>query len=238
MGGCLYQAWRSGIKSSIDRQDWEILTNRCGPFGQHQRWACGHVRLAGRLVDSTAVAAIRPIGLEDAITDAARIGAVFAATLYALLAGWGVPAQRTVIMMAVFAALRVSGRRWPWPGDLGVGCCGGHRLGPFVFVPGGVLVVICAVGVLMTMAPESESELGRNAAQGWLAQLFQLGRQNGRPNGVTVALLPLSFVCFQQASLMGFARQLVYDPCFFTALITPLALLGALMPGLWNGALR
>ena len=34
---------------------------------------------------------------------------------YALFSGWGVPAQRTVTMLAVVAALQLSGRRWPWP---------------------------------------------------------------------------------------------------------------------------
>ena len=36
--------------------------------------------------------------------------------------GWGIPAQRTVLMLAVVWGLRLLGRRWPWP----VVECGGH----------------------------------------------------------------------------------------------------------------
>src|SRR5262249_34951551 len=45
---------------------------------------------------------------------AAGVGGVALATAYALFAGWGVPAQRTVSMLALVVALRLSGRRWPW----------------------------------------------------------------------------------------------------------------------------
>ena len=46
---------------------------------------------------------------------AARWLGLAAATAYALLAGWGVPAQRTVWMLAVAVVLRSAGWRWPWP---------------------------------------------------------------------------------------------------------------------------
>ena len=44
---------------------------------------------------------------------AARWGGVVVAWLYALLAGWGVPAQRTVVMLAATALLRGAGLNWP-----------------------------------------------------------------------------------------------------------------------------
>ena len=44
---------------------------------------------------------------------AARWGGVAVAWLYALLAGWGVPAQRTVVMLAATALLRSVGLNWP-----------------------------------------------------------------------------------------------------------------------------
>jgi competence protein ComEC len=43
----------------------------------------------------------------------ARWGGVGVAWFYALLAGWGVPAQRTVLMLAAGAVLRGGGRNWP-----------------------------------------------------------------------------------------------------------------------------
>jgi competence protein ComEC len=46
---------------------------------------------------------------------AARWGGLLAAAGYALLAGWGVPAQRTVWMLATVVLLRTAGLRWPAP---------------------------------------------------------------------------------------------------------------------------
>ena len=51
---------------------------------------------------------------------AGRLGGLLAATAYALLAGWGVPAQRTVVMLAVVVALTSGGCRWP------ARCCSAH----------------------------------------------------------------------------------------------------------------
>jgi predicted membrane metal-binding protein len=49
----------------------------------------------------------------------------------------------------------------------------------------------------------------------------------------TVGLAPLTLVCFQQLSLVGFAANLVAIP-LVTLLITPLALLGVLAAPLWT----
>ena len=46
---------------------------------------------------------------------AAGWAGVAAALGYALFSGWGVPAQRTVWMLATVMLLRSLGRRWPWP---------------------------------------------------------------------------------------------------------------------------
>ena len=43
------------------------------------------------------------------------IGGPALALAYAVFSGWGVPAQRTVVMLAVVCLLRLSSRSWPWP---------------------------------------------------------------------------------------------------------------------------
>ena len=48
----------------------------------------------------------------------------------------------------------------------------------------------------------------------------------------TVGLAPLSMLFFQQVSLVGFVANLVAIP-LVTLLVTPLALLGVLLPPLW-----
>ena len=49
----------------------------------------------------------------------------------------------------------------------------------------------------------------------------------------TIGLAPLSMVFFQQVSVVGFAANLVAIP-LVTLVITPLALLGVLLPPLWS----
>lgn len=220
-----------GDQSSIERQDWEIF--RQTGVAHLVSISGGHVAMFGWL----AAWLIQPLWLRSGrlawripSPDAARLGAVVAATLYALLAGWGVPAQRTVIMMAVFAALRVSGRRWPWPMTWLLAAVVVTAWDPWSLYQAGFWLSFVAVGVLMTMTPEPASKVDRR----WLAQLRQLGQQMWSTQWrVTVALLPLSLVFFQQASLMGLPANLLAIPVF-TVLITPMALLGVLMPCLWT----
>ncbi len=46
---------------------------------------------------------------------AAWAGGLLAACAYAVFSGWGIPAQRTCIMLAWVTLLRLAGARWPWP---------------------------------------------------------------------------------------------------------------------------
>lgn len=220
-----------GDQSSIERQDWDVF--RQTGVAHLVSISGGHVAMFGWL----AAWLIQPLWLRSGrlawqipSPDAARIGAVVAATLYALLAGWGVPAQRTVIMMAVFAALRVSGRRWPWPMTWLLAAVVVTAWDPWSLYQAGFWLSFVAVGVLMTMTPEPDLKTARR----WWPQLQHLAGQLWSTQWrVTVALLPLSCVFFQQASLMGLPANLFAIPVF-TVLITPLALLGVLIPWLWS----
>ena len=46
---------------------------------------------------------------------AAWAGGLLMACAYAVFSGWGIPAQRTCIMLAWVTLLRLAGARWPWP---------------------------------------------------------------------------------------------------------------------------
>jgi len=46
---------------------------------------------------------------------AAWAGGLLIACAYAVFSGWGIPAQRTCIMLAWVTLLRLTGARWPWP---------------------------------------------------------------------------------------------------------------------------
>jgi len=182
--------------------------------------------------------------------EVARWAAVLASTLYALLAGWGVPAQRTVWMMLVMTLLRSGGRRWPWPLVWLASAVVVTALDPWALRQAGFWLSYVAVGVLMTSGarelamptqagdepaePSASSNLpGRVWTPAWLAMKEAVVDMVRTQWLVTVALTPLAAVCFQQVSLVSVLANLGAIP-LFTLGITPLALLGSIWAPAWG----
>jgi competence protein ComEC len=160
---------------------------------------------------------------------AGRWGGVGVACAYALLAGWGVPAQRTVWMLATAALLASLGLRWPWLLVLAAAALVVGMLDPWALLQPGFWLSFTAVGLLLA------SDAGRAAVRpgAWRQRALQGLRGGLRTQWVaSLGLAPLGLVFFQQVSLVGFVANLVAIP-LVTLLVTPLALLGALWPALW-----
>ncbi|MFW9617503.1 DNA internalization-related competence protein ComEC/Rec2 [Aquabacterium sp.] len=214
-----------GDQSAVDRADWDVF-QRTGV--SHVVSVSGtHVVMLGWLV----AAGVRRVWSRSARLvhrwPAPQVAAwlsVGVSALYALVAGWGVPAQRTVWMMAAAVALKTSGRRWPW----GLVLCGAAVLvtvwDPWALLQPGFWLSFVAVGVLMSDGAQAPTG-GR-----WWQQAWQGARTQWR---VSLALAPLALVCFQQASTVGLLANLVAIPVF-TSVITPLALLGVVVHGVWG----
>lgn len=179
--------------------------------------------------------------------DVAMWAALCASTLYAVLAGWGVPAQRTVWMMAIVCGLRASGRRWPWPLVWMGSAVGLTALDPWAIRQAGFWLSYVAVAVLLSagMATPKARQLTASAGPtpvpswrgrilGWLASVGAGARELLRIQClITLALTPLSLVVFQQASLSSLLVNLIAIPVF-TISITPLALLGVFWAPCWD----
>ena len=161
---------------------------------------------------------------------AAGVGGVGLALAYALFAGWGVPAQRTVTMLAVVVALQLSGRRWPWPVVWLAAMVAALVIDPWAVLQPGFWLSFVAVGVLFGLgpAPLPEVDTLRRAWQA-LRQLLTVQAL------ITVALAPLTLLLFGQVSLVGLLANAVAIP-WVTLLLTPLALAGVVLPLLWDGA--
>jgi len=84
---------------------------------------------------------------------AARWGGVAVAWLYALLAGWGVPAQRTVLMLAATALLRGAGLNWPASLVALAAMVPVTLLDPWALLQPGFWLSFAAVGLLMASEP-------------------------------------------------------------------------------------
>ncbi len=147
--------------------------------------------------------------------------AVLAAFGYALLAGFQVPAQRTLFMLIVLA-LAFWGRREPRPfSALVVALFVVLLLDPWAVLSAGFWLSFGAIGAILWVT------LGRVALpdklRGWITV----------QGAVTLALAPVLLLLFQQVSLISPLANAVAIP-LVSWLITPLALLGVLVPQLWH----
>jgi competence protein ComEC len=223
-----------GDQSAIDRDDWDLF-RRTGIA--HLVSISGlHVTMfawcAGAVVGWLWRRSVRAMLWLPAPT-AALWGGLWAAAGYAVLSGWGVPAQRTVWMLGVVVLLRSAGLRWPWPLVLLAAASVVTLLDPWALQQPGFWLSFAAVGLLMVSSPLAQ---GREAAD----PLTPVGRwrhvigEGLRTQLIaTIGLAPLTLVFFQQISLVGFAANLIAIP-LVTLVITPLALLGTLAPVLWT----
>lgn len=220
-----------GEQSAIEPQDWDALRDT---GTAHLAAISGmHVLMMGLLVSFIAGHGWRcSAGLMRVLpaSTAARIAAVAGAWAYALLAGWGIPAQRTVVMMAVVVALRLGSRRWPWPLVLLLAAVVVTLLDPWALNQVGFWLSFAAVGLLMLSGqqPASRPDLP------WRQRVGRALREGLRTQWVAwVGLAPLSLVFFQQVSLVGLLANLICIP-LFSVVITPLALLGLAWAGFWD----
>ncbi|HZJ72216.1 MAG TPA: DNA internalization-related competence protein ComEC/Rec2, partial [Planctomycetota bacterium] len=169
----------------------------------------------------------------------ARWGGLVAALAYAVCSGWGVPAQRTVWMLATVTLLQSVGVRWPWSLVLLCAAVVVTMLDPWALLQPGFWLSFAAVGLLMAAVPGSPRKqlADGDAAQPNLARRAREAVQAGLRTQVvaTLGLAPLTLVFFRQVSLVGFAANLIAIP-LVTLVVTPLALLGILVAPCWAAA--
>ncbi len=224
-----------GDQGAIDRADWDVF--RATGVAHLMSISGLHVTMFAWLAAGLIGAAWRRVPglmLRWPAPHAALVGGALCAGAYALFAGWGVPAQRTVCMLATVALLRLAGRGWPWPAIWLAAAAVVVTADPWSLAQAGFWLSFVAVGVLFAttraeVPPERATRLAR--ATRFLRQLVR------EQVVVTVALTPLSLLLFQQVSAVGLLANLVAIP-WVTLVVTPLGLAGVLWAPLWTlGAL-
>jgi len=161
---------------------------------------------------------------------AALWGGVLFATAYAAFSGWGVPAQRTVVMLAVACGLRLCALRWPLLPQWLCAMVAVLLLDPWALIQAGFWLSFVAVGVLFlgnpapSHQPPPVSRWQRLRDQAWLLLKEQMH--------ISICLAPLGVLLFQQLSVVGLLVNLLAIP-WVTLVVTPLAFLGALWSPLW-----
>ncbi|TFZ05795.1 ComEC family competence protein [Ramlibacter henchirensis] len=215
----------TGDQAAIDRADWDVF--RATGVAHLMSISGLHVTMFAWLAAAVLGAAWRRstrLCLLWPAPHAALAGGLVLAAAYALFSGWGVPAQRTVLMLAAVGWLRLSGRRWPWPVTWLFACAVVVTADPWALMHAGFWLSFVAVGVLFATAA------GESAAAGGLARLRTLLREQAV---VTVALAPLSLLLFGQVSLVGLVANLAAIP-WVTLVVTPLAMAGVLLSPVWD----
>ena len=218
-----------GDQNAIDRADWDVF----------RATGVAHLMsISGLHITMFAWAASLAIGwlwrrsswlcLAWPTQHAALVGGIALATGYAVFSGWGVPAQRTIWMLATVGLLRLSGRRWPWPQVWLLACAAVVAIDPWALLQAGFWLSFVAVGVLFASDAGGQGE-GRQGARARLAAFF---REQGV---VTLALLPLTVLLFGQVSVVGLLANAIAIP-WITLLVTPLAMAGVLFAPLWDVA--
>ncbi|MEZ5702176.1 MAG: DNA internalization-related competence protein ComEC/Rec2 [Burkholderiaceae bacterium] len=167
---------------------------------------------------------------------AAGWGGLLLACAYAVFAGWGVPAQRTVLMLSIFLGLRLLGRQWPWPLVWGLALAVVLWLDPWAWLQAGFWLSFVAVAILFSALPQARSTADQaTPSPVWRRAPAMLGKLLKEQSVVTLALAPLSLLLFGQVSVVGLLANLLAIP-WVTLVLTPLALLGVALPWLWDGA--
>lgn len=219
----------TGDQRAIERADWDIF--RATGVAHLMSISGLHITLfawvAGILVRAIWRKSTRCCLFMPASTAGLWVGVVLA-TMYAVFSGWGIPAQRTVLMLAVLAVVRLSGQRWPWPMVWLLAAAVVVTWDPWAVWQAGFWLSFVAVGVLFATNFEANRSINKSGKGYFLALIREQWV-------VTLALTPLGLMLFGQVSLISFVANLLAIP-WVTLVVTPLALAGMLIPPLWQGA--
>ncbi|QNM97864.1 DNA internalization-related competence protein ComEC/Rec2 [Chitinimonas koreensis] len=211
-----------GEQSGIPPAQWTLfrnsgITHLVSISGLHVTLVAG---LAGALAGWAWRRSAR-LALRLPARQAALLAGVAAALGYSLLAGFSVPTQRTFFMLAVAALALLGGRATAvstiWLAALGITVA----LDPWAVLSAGFWLSYLTVGAMLWALA------GRHgAAIGWRARLAQWGAVQW---SATLGSLPLLAILFQQLPLSSPLANALAIP-LVSAVVTPLALAGALEP--------
>ena len=214
-GGILI-ALAIGDQHAIDNRTWLTfartgVTHLLSVSGLHVTMLAGlAAAVVGRLWRRSAALALR--------LPAQRAGmaaGLVAALLYCLIAGFAVPAQRTLYMLAVVTAAMWSGRSSAVGSVLAAALLFVLILDPWAVMSPSFWLSFGAVGVLFYVGT------GRVGREHWLSGWIRAQW------AVTLGMIPVLLALFQQFSLVSPMANAVAIPVI-SLLVTPLALLGAL----------
>jgi competence protein ComEC len=210
-----------GDQRAISSEEWRLF-NRTGVT--HLMSISGlHVTLVSGLAAWLVGAGWRRLpraALRLPARKAAALAAIAAALGYTLLAGFALPAQRTFFMVAIVAAALWAGRLSS-PGRTLALALGAVVIGdPWAPLAPGMWLSFGAVALIFYVA------------SGWSAREPRVAQWGRMQWAITVGLAPAALMLFGQVSLAGPLANALAIPVI-SVVVTPLALLAALLPYAW-----
>ncbi|MGY0611504.1 DNA internalization-related competence protein ComEC/Rec2 [Luteimonas sp. A501] len=210
-----------GDTRALSDTDWELLratglTHLIAISGFHVGLVAGFFALLGaglwRLFPALCTVIPRP--------QAAAAAAFLGALGYAAVAGFALPTVRTVLMIAVVVAARLSRRRLRISESLALAAIAIVLVDPLALLSPGFWLSFGGVAWLLWCLPQAGGRPLRDflSAQ-WVA---------------TLGLLPMTAILFGQASLAGPFANLVAIP-WWSLVVVPLSLVGTALEGLHAG---
>jgi len=215
------QALVMGDDSQISVKDWQLflrtgITHLMSISGLHITMLSGLMFVAVNF----AWRRIPGLGNKVPTRKAATFAAVLTALIYALIAGFSVPTQRTLYMLMVFGVALWSGRRFVIAQVLTMALLIVVLIDPWAVISAGFWLSFGAVALL------SFAMGARVAPPHWLKVAIQTQW------AVTIGMLPLLLIMFHQASIISPVANAVAIP-LISFFVTPLALLGSFLPIDW-----
>ena len=216
-----------GDQRGIDQSDWQVF-NRTGIghlisiSGLHITMIAGLAALAVSSLWRRSFFTGAQLPLRLPAQKVAALSGALVALLYVLLAGFGVPAQRTLYMLTVVALALWMGRLYSVTHVLCAALGVVVLLDPWAVLWPGFWLSFGAVAVVLfgghgRLAPHET---------GLRHKLALAGRTQW---SVTLGLVPLTMLLFGQVSLVSPLANAVAIP-LVSFVVTPLALLGSLLP--------
>lgn len=161
---------------------------------------------------------------------AAWWGGFILASTYAWFSGWGIPAQRTILMLFCVILLRSKGVLWSWHAILSCVACVVLLCAPWAILQAGFWLSFVAVAILFAShlrekKPTTQhlSSAIKNTTRRFIRTQIVIG----------LALAPVTLWFFGQTSIVALLANAIALP-MVTMLAIPLIFLGLLWQPLWH----
>ncbi|CAJ0719760.1 hypothetical protein LMG6871_03172 [Ralstonia edaphis] len=229
-----------GDQSGIARDDWDLfrrtgISHLVSISGLHITMIAGLFAALWMALWRRSFGLTRrlrvPLPLRMPAPRAGAIAAMLAAFGYCLLAGMGVPAQRTLLMLSTVAIARLTDRNVPASLSLCWAAAVVAVVDPWAVMSAGFWLSFGAVAIIFIAAQMAlDGRANDGKTDGWIERSRRAMAGATRIQfAVTFGLLPLTLLLFQQTSVVSTAANGLAIPSV-SFVTTPLALIGAALP--------